>query len=258
MDFPREELLEKYIRIYEQWVAPYTPDFEVADGTTRYIRFNDAWQGMDPFAKFLISRLTNRKNTFPKTPSAKIAKNANPANYITLRYDSEGRLKMARLGETGVDALVFVYVSEQLTICYCLHSIPGVGVKHSLYNFVWYEYDDAGRLISAEEFRGSGIPTDDVTINSEYYEYEGDVLSHAWYFREFQKYPIEMSMELVRRMMPDRIFNPDQFEYSFQRVADGLDYSCNHYFRKSQTLTDNGHVSEETLSHLAQNGICLV
>ncbi len=106
MDFPREKLLEKYVQIYEQRVAPYTPDFEVADGTTRYIRFNDAWQGMDPFAKFLISRLTNRKNTFPKTPSAKIAKNANPANYVTLRYDSEGKLKMARLGDTGVDAII--------------------------------------------------------------------------------------------------------------------------------------------------------
>ena len=37
----------------------------------------------------------------------------------------------------------------------------------------------------------------------------------------------------------------------------GLDYTSYHYYRKSQTITNKGHVSEETLSHLAQNGICL-
>jgi len=32
MDFPREELLEKYIHLYEQQVAPYEPDFEMQEG----------------------------------------------------------------------------------------------------------------------------------------------------------------------------------------------------------------------------------
>ena len=255
MDFPREELLKKYVKIYEQWIAPYEPDFEVAGGVTRYVRFNDAWRGLNPYNKLLIPRLMNRKDTFPKKPAAKLAKNANPANYVTLKYDSEGKLKVAHEGDSGSNELAFVYVSKQLTIGYWIESAMDGAISYSLYNFEWYEYDDAGRLISAEEFRGSGSPTDDVIINCEYYEYEGDVISRAWQFKEFQKYPMQMTVNLVRQMMPDRIFNPDQFEYTFERVADGLDYTCNHFYRKSQTLTHKDHIAEETLSHLAENGI---
>ena len=111
--------------------------------------------------------------------------------------------------------------------------------------------------ISAEIFRGCGSPKDDVIINSEYYEYDGGVLSHAWCFRDFQKYPNQMTFDMVRQMMPDRIFNPNQTEYIFERVPDGLEYTSNYYFRRSQTITDKGHVSEDTLTRLAENGIRL-
>ena len=50
----------------------------------------------------------------------------------------------------------------------------------------------------------------------------------------------------------------NQIEYIFERVPDGLDYTSNYYFRRSQTITDKGHVSEDTLTHLAENGIRLV
>ena len=258
MDFPREELLEKYVSIYEQWIAPYKPDFEVAGGTIRYVKFNDAWRGLDPYNKMLLPRLENRKNTFPKKPSVKLSKNANPENYVTLKYDSEGNLKVAKIGEPGRDELAFIYVSKQLTIGYWIDPENDGTVSHRLFNFEWYEYDDSGRLISAEEFQGSGSATDDVKINCEYYEYDGAVLSHAWQFRDFQKYPMQLTVNLISQMMPDRIFNPEQFEYGFERVADGLDYTINRYYRKSQTLTYKDHVAEETLSHLAENGFCLV
>ena len=257
MDFPREELLEKYVSIYRQFIASYEPDFEVAGGTIRYVRFNDAWQGLNPYNKFLIPKLTNRKNTFPKVPSKKLTKNANPDNYVTLKYDGEGTMKVAHLGEHSSNELAFVYFSKQLTIGYWIDPERDGTTTYRLFNFEWYEYDDAGRLISAEEFQGSGSAKDDVIINSEYYEYDGDILSHAWYFSKFQKYPMQMTVNLVRQMMPDRIFNPDQFEYTFKPGADGLDFTCNHYYRKSQTITNQGHVSEETLSHLAENGILL-
>ena len=258
MEFPRDDLLEKYVHLYEQWVVPYSPDFDVEDGATRYIKFNDAWRGLNPFGKFLLPRLTNRKNTFPQKTSDKLSKNANPANYVTLRYDKDGNLKTARIGEKGVDDLVFVYVSRQLTIGYHVNFTQGRAVKYDFYNFEWYEYDDDGRLISAEEFQGYGNPEDDVIINCEYYEYDGNVLSRAQCFKEFQKYPIEATIKMVKQMVPDRIFNPDQFEYSFQRVEDGLDYICNHYYRESQTITDSDHISEETLTHLAKNGLRLI
>ena len=174
MEFPREELLEKYVRIYEQFIAPYKPDFEVAGGTTPF----DTTQNGD--------------------------------------------------------------------------------VTYELHDFEWYEYDDAGRLISEERFRGSGSPNDDVVIDSEYYEYDGDILSHAWQFTEFEKYPMELTRNLVMSWFPDRIICPQKFEFIFERVADGLDYTRNHYFRKSQTMTYKDHVSEETLTHLAENGIRLV
>lgn len=154
--------------------------------------------------------------------------------------------------------MAFVYISKQLTIGYFLEKAPNGELIHSLYNFEWYEYDDAGRLISAEIFRGRGSPTDDVIINSEYYEYDGDVLSHAWCFKEFQKYPMQLTVSIVAQMIPDRIFNPDQIEYTFERVPDGLRYTGNHYYRKSQTITNQGLISEETLSHLAESGLRIV
>lgn len=49
-----------------------------------------------------------------------------------------------------------------------------------------------------------------------------------------------------------------KIEYTFERVPDGLEYISNYYYRKSQTITDKGHVSEDTLSHLAENGMRLV
>jgi len=67
-----------------------------------------------------------------------------------------------------------------------------------------------------------------------------------------------MTMNMLKQIMPDRIFNLNQIEYTFERVSDGLDYTSNYYYRKSQTITDKGHVSEDTLSHLAENGIRLV
>ncbi|MBQ3905842.1 MAG: hypothetical protein II743_03660 [Lachnospiraceae bacterium] len=258
MEFPKEELLEKYVRIYEQYIAPNKPDFEVAGGTTRYVRFNDAWVGLNPYDKCLISRLTNRKNTFPKKSSEKLKSNADPNNYIRLRYDSEGNLKMAYFEENGDMKLAYVYFSKQLTVCYTFDTTLNGDVTYELHDFEWYEYDDAGRLISEERFRGSGSPNDDVIIDSEYYEYDGDILSHAWQFTEFEKYPMELTRNLVMSWFPDRIICPQKFEFIFERVADGLDYTRNHYFRKSQTMTYKDHISEETLTHLAENGIRLV
>lgn len=258
MVFPQEELLAKYVRIREQLVDSYQPDFKVADGTTRYVRFNDHWRGTNPYSRFLIPRLMDRKNTFPKTPSAKLAKNANPENYVTLQYDSSGALKTAWLGKYNDLEQVYVYASKQLTIGYLVRELPGCTPSYRMTDFEWCEYDDLGRLIGVEEYRSSELPTDDVIINCEYYEYDGDVLSRAWCFKDFQKYPMQMTLGLVQQLMPDRIMNPEQIECSFRREADGLDYTYKHHFRKSQTITHEGHVSGEMLSHLADQGIQLV
>ncbi len=178
MDFPEEKLLEKYVNIYEEYIADYVPDFEVKDGTTRYVRFNDAWRGLNPFEKLLITRLINRKNTFPKKASQKLPKNANPENYVRMKYDSDGNLKVARIGEGGAHDMGIIYVSKQLTVGYILDYASGGEIIPSLYNF--------------------------------------------------------------------------------ERVPDGLEYTSNYYFRRSQTLTDKGHISEDTITHLAENGIRLV
>ena len=86
MDFPKEELLEKYVNIYEEYIADYVPDFEVKDGTTRYVRFNDAWRGLNPFEKLLVSRLSERSGYLPvvKTPSVwqSTVKNQKYGNYL--------------------------------------------------------------------------------------------------------------------------------------------------------------------------------
>ena len=92
MEFKEDEVLKKYLDLYEKHVKGFIPDMDMTDKTLRYVRFNDAWRGLEPFERFLIPRLTNKKNTFPKKPLNKLSKNANPDNYVTLKYDLEGRL----------------------------------------------------------------------------------------------------------------------------------------------------------------------
>ncbi len=258
MEFSSDKILEKYIRLREQVVDPYVPDFDTADDEIRYIRFNDHWRGLNPYSKFLLPRLTDNKNTYPKVPSKKIAKNANPDNYVTLNYDRDGRLRMARLGRYQDSVHAVVYVSEQLSIEYTLYDDPDHEPPYSMTDFEWYEYDDLGRIVSAQSFRCAGSPSDDVVINCEYYEYDGDMLSHAWEFKDFNRYPMQMTVSFVLRAMPDRIYNPDRIEYSFSRTDDGLSYIRNHYYRKSQTITHEEQISEKTLQHLAENGFRLV
>ena len=85
MDFPKKELLEKYLRIRKELIEPFKPSFTVEGGTVRYVKFNDATEELNMFSKFVIARLLNRKFLFPKRTSAKIAANADPANYVTLQ-----------------------------------------------------------------------------------------------------------------------------------------------------------------------------
>ena len=165
---------------------------------------------------------------------------------------------MARLGKINDSEIANLYISDQLTVSYTIYGDPNSLPSYEANEFEWYEFDDLGRIVSAEEFRFKGDPTDDVVINCEYYEYDGDMLSHAWCFKEFNKYPMQMRLNLIQSMMPDRIFNPDQLEYSFRRGDEGLDITCDHFYRKSQTITNEFHASEKTLLHLAENGFRLV
>ena len=111
MDFPKKELLEKYLRIRKELIEPFKPSFTVEGGTVRYVQFNDATEELNMFSKFVIARLLNRKFLFPKRTSAKIAANADPANYVTLQYDNTGVLRVAQCGEYNDDAYASVYVS---------------------------------------------------------------------------------------------------------------------------------------------------
>lgn len=248
MEFQKDEVLKKYLDLYERYVKPFTPDTDLKDTTVKFVRFNDAWRGLDPFEKFLIPRLTIKKDTFPKKPLNSLSKNANPDNYVSLRYDSEGKLV-----ETFYPGYHNFYVSKNLTIA-------GKSSEESScfepFEFMWYEYDEDDRIISAEQFMGSGLPGDDFKYRGEFYEYENFTLKSAWHFDEYQRYP--MSASLVLRFMPDRIFNPDIYKYTFKRDDEGLTYVCEHFYRKSKTLTNEDHVSNDKLLNLKEKGLSLV
>ena len=51
---------------------------------------------------------------------------------------------------------------------------------------------------------------------------------------------------------------PDIYKYSFTKDDDGLSYVCEHFYRKSQTLTHEDKVSKEKLINLKENGLNLV
>lgn len=254
MEFPRKELTEKYYALRKQYADPYVPDFDVAGGTVRYMKFNDNWKGLNPFARFLLPRLTHAKNTFPNPRATKIPANANPDEYVTVRYDASGTLRTTELGFYNNSCHAVVYVSDQLTISYTLYFGPDGTRTYRMTGFEWHEYDDSGRLLSWEEFRCPTESPDAFAIDCEYYEYENGVLSRARYFRNFENNPDPMAGSLILRMMPDRLYNPDRFEYEFRRVPDGMDFTCRNYFRVSQTITYEEHISEKTITHLTDNG----
>ena len=250
MEFKEDEVLKKYLDLYEKHVKGFIPDMDMTDKTLRYVRFNDAWRGLEPFERFLIPRLTNKKNTFPKKPLNKLSKNANPDNYVTLKYDLEGRLI-----QTFYPDYYNCYVSKNLTVSLRYDKDDKA---FEPIEFFWYEYDEDDRIISAEQFFGSGRSGDDFKYWGEFYEYNEDHLETVWRFNEYQRYPMKMTVSMILNIMPDRLCFPDRYKYTFSKDGDGLKYICEHYYRKSQTLTHEDHVSKETLLHLKENGLCLV
>lgn len=250
MEFNKDDVLKTYLSLYEKHVKPFSPDTDISDSNVGFVRFNDAWRGLDPFEKFLIPRLTVKKNTFPKKPSKSLQKNANPDNYVSLRYDPDGKLI-----ESFYPGYHNFYISDNLTISG--KSSEDCSAFETL-EFVWYEYDESDRIISAQRFLGSGLSGDDFKYWGEFYEYEDSTLKTAWCFNEYQRYPMQMTLELVLRFMPDRIFMPDIYKYSFTKDDDGLSYVCEHFYRKSQTLTHEDKVSKEKLINLKENGLNLV
>ena len=191
---PRDELLEKYIRLRDQYIDPYMPDFEVSGGEDRYVKFNDAVQGLNPYNRFVTPRLLNKKATFPTLTRTKLTKNADPRNYVRLRYDSNGVLRVAHLAEYNGEEAAYVYVSERLSIGYMRSTVPGAGTAR-LFEFEWCEYDDDGRLRSVEHFqKNNGMFSSGIIINCEYYEYDGNTISRAWRFEDFETHPMQQTI----------------------------------------------------------------
>ena len=264
-EFDKEGMLAKFAELRDKYVLTYEPDFTVED-EVRYAK-GPIWDGLDElYSRFLIPHIREKKYLFTKEHKS-LPKNAVVEEYEKIYHDAEGKLhhtvyEMGALGflvsefyDAKSHFIASFYVSEQLRIDYNVLRLTNGELSPVWNQFEWCEYDEDGRLTAVESYRRNGAIQDGVIINAEYYEYEDGVLSHAYRFHEFDTQPLPGMLGLVRQMMPDRILNPECFEYDFSRDENGVTCNYTHFFRKSQTINRTDLIPMDKALKLKEHGI---
>lgn len=261
--FDEKQIMEKYERLKTECVNPFVPDLS-RDAETRFIKDNEFLE--NTFSRAITPHVCKGKLLFNKDRKA-IPKNADSRNYLKLIYDGEGRLLRSEYDMGGIGS-TWSCSSDRKNITFCVSdnlwidcmAEAGSDGKYR-YNWVMFEhseYDNEGRLVSVERFKGDPVLLVDVVVNAEYYEYEDGRLSHITEYKDFHSDLPKMSRDLVMMNMPDRVFNPDVINYSFERS--GSDVICTrvHYYRVSQSFTDKITIPEKEVIRMKEHGIRLV
>ena len=242
-EFNEELIMKKFKKIRRECIDALVPDMTVGRGNSKFIK--DIYELDNPFSKMITPHICREKSLFKKERNS-IPKNGNKLEYIELFYDDEGRLirgeleagRAGFLSETllGADSSKFVtfYVSDDLWIDVTANSVAG-DYKYSWTNFEKSERDSDGRLVSVESFKNDLSITEGVIINAEYYEFEDGVLSHITQYKDYYSHLPAMMRDFVIGAMPDRVFNPDVINYSFERSGGDIICTRSQYYRVSQT-----------------------
>lgn len=265
--FYEDKIREKFERIKKEYVEPYEADIDIERGATLYSKDNIELD--NNFSMFITPHIDKGKILY-KQPRKSIPKNGNPEEYHELVFDKEGKLHhmILDLGTAGFISETFFnaknakyvsfFVSDNLRID-CMLRIDDKGKIFKNWNeFEWSEYDEEGRLISVELFKDDSFFSGGFKVDAEYYEYTDGVLSCIDQYKDFSSdLPAKIS-QFAFSMMPDRIYNPNFIEYTFEKDCNDINCTKNYFFRKSQTITHNITIKEDELIKMKEYGIYLI
>ena len=265
-EFNEELIMKKFKRIKKEYVDSFVPDMTAGRGNTKFIK--DIYELDNPFSKMITPHICREKSLFKKERNS-IPKNGNKLEYIELFYDDEGRLirgeleagRAGFLSETllGADSSKYVtfYLPDDLWIDVTANSVAG-DYKYSWTSFEKSERDSDGRLVSVESFKNDLSITEGVIINAEYYEYEDGVLSHITQYKDYYSHLPTMTRDFIMSYMPDRVFNPDVINYSFERSGGDIICTRSQYYRVSRTITHELRIPEKEVLKMKEHGIDLI
>lgn len=267
MEFDKDAILKKFSDIKEKYVDTYEPDINIERGRTAYLK--DVYDLDNNKSKFITPHIHRGKMLFKKEHKS-LPKNAIKEEYYEVVYDKDGNLHHLEVnvgqpsfladhfeGANGGKAADFI-VSPNLRIDYSINLKDGVPCSHFWTDFEWTEYDEEGRIISVEKFTNDHLSDGDFVLNAEYYTYENGILTRIDRFEDFHSRLPENTQRILQINMPDRLYNPTHFEYTFSKEGTDLVWTRTCFFRKSQTLTVSGKISEAELKKLKDIGIHLI
>lgn len=254
MEFRKDELLRKYAQLRSSCIDSYEPDFSRDGYTVRYAKIPDPSLSSDLCSHRILQHFDAKKALFPRLYN-KLPKGAEPSAYVEMFFDEEGKLHhlVHQISETVCYATI--PVSKQLLADYRIEQFAGRKPFITFLFMEWTEYDPDGHPVSVESFQRNGSLADGVIISCEYYQYENGKLIHADYFKGFDSNG-KIEEQLVRRMVPDRIMNPEIFAYDFQRTEDGILCTKTNYWSASRTYTGSFLMPEKELKKMEEHGIC--
>ncbi len=265
-DFDETKIMEKFNSIKEQYVDTYTPDPDIERGDTKYLRYSEFLDY--PFDRFISPHIEKGKILYKKERKS-IPKNSDPREYYQLVYDTEGKLHHSELelGGAGFLASTFLGATKSKNVAFCISKnlwvecmmdyLPGGKQSFSWIYFEWAEYNDSGKLVSVESFKNDISFSGGVIVNAEYYDYDGDVLSHITRYKDYYSDIPSMIRSSVMINMPDRVYNPDVINYSFEKSGNDIVCTRQHYFRVSQTITHTITISDAEVQKMESYGIKL-
>ena len=253
MEFRKAELLRKYAELRGSYIDSYEPDLSREGYTVRYAKIPDPCLSSDLCSHRILRHFDAKKALFPRLYN-KLLKGAEPAAYAEMYFDKDGKLHhlVHQISETVY--YVTIPVSKQLQADYRVEHIAGRKPFITFLCMEWTEYDPDGNPVSVESFQRNGSLADGVIISCEYYRYENGKLIHADYYKEFDS-DGRIEEPLVRRMVPDRIMNPEVFAYDFQRTEGGILCTRTIYWSASKTYTGSFLMPEKELKKMEEHGM---
>lgn len=254
MKFKKAELLRKYAELRGNYIDSYEPDLSQEGYTVRYAKIPDSCLSSDLCSHRILRHFEAKKGLFPRLYK-KLPKGTEPSEYAEMYFDKEGKLhhSVHQISETVY--YVTIPISEQLLADFRVEIITGRKPFITLLFMEWTEYDHHGNPVSIESFQRNGSLADGVIISCEYYRYENGKLIHIDFFKEFDS-DGKIEEPLVRRMVPDRIMNPEIFAYDFQRTEGGILCTRTIYWSESKTYTGTFLMPEKEVKKMEEHGIC--
>ncbi len=209
------------------------------------------YYGKNMFSRSLL-RHFNAKKCLIKKLLKKLPRNANPNEYTAFYHDSENKLIFSELRLDDCKRNITVFFDEYVQIECFVTKRPNGEEHFSILSLEICEYDDKN-LTKCITFTNKFRSPYGISISVEYYHYDNNQLTLIESYENYNKNFILNNV--VKAYCPDRIINPEHFEYSFIKNNDDLLVKKTHYFSKRDTHTEEIIFKKKEIFNLKSNGI---